>query len=280
MKNAYPAQVIFTQLIDRVRPLSEDADQTLILAHRQELVAQAATHCSNAYPTKSIEIEMGPMRASGAADITIASVQSLISGDRMAKFDPKRFKLVLVDEAHHIVAPGYMKTLDHFGLSKAQLNSPALVGVSATLSRFDGLRLGAALDHIVYHKDYVDMIGEKWLSDVIFTTVESKADISKVKRGATGDFQAAELSRAVNTDQINKITVSSWLVKAKNRKSTLVFCVDLAHVVGLTKTFRAHGVDARFVTGDTPKIERSMTLDSFRAGEFPVLVNCGVFTEG
>jgi ATP-dependent helicase IRC3 len=243
-------------------------------------VEQAARHCKNAYPTKTIEVEMGSLHASGGADITIASVQSLLSGDRMEKFNPKRFKLVLVDEAHHIVAPGYMRTLDHFGLSKPQESSPALVGVSATLSRFDGLRLGAAIDHIVYHKDYIDMIGEKWLSDVLFTTVESKADISKVKRGATGDFQTGELSRAVNTSQINEITVRSWLAKARDRKSTLVFCVDLAHVSGLTNTFRAHGVDARFVTGDTLKTERTSILDSFRAREFPVLVNCGVFTEG
>jgi len=220
------------------------------------------------------------MHASGAADITIASVQSLISGDRISKFDPKRFKLVLVDEAHHVVAPGYLKVLDHFGLSKLQSKSPALVGVSATLSRFDGLRLGAAIDHIVYHKDYIDMIGEKWLSDVIFTTVESTADISKVKRGASGDFQPGDLSQAVNTDRINEITVRTWLAKAKSSESTLVFCVDLAHVSCLTMCFRAHGVDARFVTGDTPKPQRSATLDSFRAGEFPVLLNCGVFTEG
>jgi ATP-dependent helicase IRC3 len=252
----------------------------LIIAHRQELVEQAARHCQNAYPDKSIDIEMGKLHATGAADITVASIASIISGDRMAKFDPERFKLVLVDEAHHIVAPGYLKTLNYFGLSKAQPNSPALVGVSATLSRFDGLRLGAALDQIVYHKDYIDMIGEKWLSDVIFTTVESTADISKVKRGATGDFQAGELSRAVNTAQINDITVRTWLAKAEGRKSTLVFCIDLAHVSELTKAFQARGINARFVTGDTPRAERSATLDGFRAGDFPVLVNCGVFTEG
>ncbi|KAF4636382.1 hypothetical protein G7Y89_g1693 [Cudoniella acicularis] len=272
--------VIFTQLIDRVKPHAEHAEQTLILAHRQELVEQAARHCTNAYPTKSVEIEMSSMHASGTADITVASIQSIISGDRISKFDPKRFKLVLVDEAHHIVAPGYLKTLNYFGLSKAQPHSPALVGVSATLSRFDGLRLGAAIDQIVYHKDYIDMIGEKWLSQVIFTTVQTKADISRVKKGANGDFQPGELSEVVNTSEINKITVRSWLAKAAGRKSTLAFCVDLAHVDGLTNSFREHGIDARFVTGDTPKIERSARLDAFRRGEFPVLVNCGVFTEG
>lgn len=223
---------------------------------------------------------MGSMHASGTADITVASVQSIISGDRISKFNPDRFKLVLVDEAHHIVAPGYLKTLDYFGLSKAQPDSPALVGVSATMSRFDGLRLGAAIDQIVYHKDYIDMIGEKWLSDVCFTTVQTKVDISAVRKGANGDFQPSELSKMVNTEEVNKITVQSWLSKAKNRKSTLVFCADIAHVTGLANTFRAHGIDAQFVTGDTPRSERSARLDSFKRGEFPVLVNCGVFTEG
>jgi ATP-dependent helicase IRC3 len=223
---------------------------------------------------------MGPMHASGYADITVASIQSIVSGDRMSKFNPSLFKLVLVDEAHHIVAPGYMRTLDYFGLSKAQPSSPALVGVSATMSRFDGLRLGAAIDQIVYHKDYIDMIGEKWLSDVTFTTVQSKVDISRVRKGANGDFQPGELSQAVNNEQTNQITVRSWLAKAGSRKSTLVFCVDLAHVAGLTNTFRKHGINAQFVTGDTPKLERSARLESFRKGEFPVLVNCGVFTEG
>ncbi|KAH6659773.1 P-loop containing nucleoside triphosphate hydrolase protein [Truncatella angustata] len=254
--------VIFTQLINRVEAPSQHAGQTLILAHRRELVEQAAKHCTSAYPNKTVDIEMGNIHASGFADITIASIQSITSGDRIDKFDPRRFKLVLVDEAHHIVAPGYLRALEHFGLDQKREGSPTLVGVSATFSRFDGLRLGAAIDEIVYHKDYVDMIGEKWLSDVIFTTVESTADLSMVRGGANGDFQPGDLSRVVNTEQVNEITVRSWLAKAAGRKSTLAFCVDLSHVAGLTQTFRNHGIDARF------------------AQEFPVLINCGVFTEG
>ncbi|MCJ1386706.1 hypothetical protein MMC17_009832 [Xylographa soralifera] len=272
--------VIFTQLVDRVKAPARNATQTLILAHRRELVEQAARHCALAYPTKTIEIEMGNTHASGAADITVASVRSIASGDRMSKFSPERFKLVLVDEAHHIVASSYMETLKHFGLLEPGVESPALVGVSATLSRFDGLRLGAAIDHIVYHKDYVDMIGEKWLSDVIFTTVQSKADISKVSKSNSGDFMQSELSSAVNTNQTNDITVRAWLSRAQHRKSTIVFCVDLAHVSGLTMTFRKHGIDARFVTGNTPSKIRAELLDAFKNGEFPVLLNCGVFTEG
>ena len=124
------------------------------------------------------------------------------------------------------------------------------------------------------------MIGEKWLSNVIFTTVQSKADISQVRKGVNGDFQSGDLSRAINTEETNEITVRAWLARAQGRMSTIGFCVDLTHIAGLTDMFRRHGIDARFVTGDTPKQVRSERLDEFKNGIFPVLLNCGVFTEG
>lgn len=103
---------------------------------------------------------MGNLKASGVADITIASVQSINSRDRIDKYDPDMFKLILVDEAHHVVAAGYLRVLEHFGLqSDDKPATPALVGVSATFSRFDGLALGKAIKHIVYHK-YVDAMWE------------------------------------------------------------------------------------------------------------------------
>ncbi|KAF2161183.1 hypothetical protein M409DRAFT_70011 [Zasmidium cellare ATCC 36951] len=272
--------VIFTHLIDRVAAPTQDATQTLILAHRRELVEQAARHCRNTYPEKSVEIEMAKSQATGLADITVASVQTLQRPDRLMRFDPDRFKLVLVDEAHHIVADSYMNVLHHFKLDSSGEKGPAaLVGVSATFSRHDGLRLGLAIDHIVYHKDYVDMIDDKWLANAVFTTVSTGVNLSKVKV-SQGDFQTGSLSEAVNHEQTNLLTVRAWLEKAKNRRSTLVFCVDLAHVASLTAMFRQHGVDARYVTSDTPTKERADLLEAFKAGHYPVLLNCGIFTEG
>lgn len=124
------------------------------------------------------------------------------------------------------------------------------------------------------------MIEENWLCDVIFTTAEIKADLTKVSTGANGDFQAAALSRAINTDETNQLVVKTWMAKAKDRHSTLIFCVDLSHVTNLTTLFRQSGVDAQFVTGETPAKVRSARIDAFRKRQFPVLLNCGVFTEG
>ncbi|KAJ5495475.1 ATP-dependent helicase IRC3 [Penicillium diatomitis] len=271
--------VIFTQLISRIPPRSVEATKTMIIVHRRELVEQAAKHCRLAYPDKIVEIEMGNSVATGHGDIIIASVQTLARG-RIHKFDPNLFKLILVDEAHHIVARSYREALGHFGLKEPSASAPVLVGVSATFARFDGLKLGAAIDHIVYHKDYVDMIGDNWLSNAIFTTVKSEANLSEVKKDKFGDFALGSLSKAVNTATTNDITVRAWMANAQDRKSTLVFCVDVEHAKQLTARFREHGVDARYITANTHKTVRSEQLEAFRNQYFPVLLNCGLFTEG
>lgn len=251
----------------------------MIIVHRRELVEQAAKHCRLAYPDLSVEIEMGNNVATGQGDIIIASVQTLARG-RIGKFDPAEFKLILVDEAHHIVARSYRNALGHFGLNESSPNTPVLVGVSATFSRFDGLKLGAAIDHIVYHKDYVDMIEDKWLADAVFTTVKSGANLSKVKKDSFGDFALGSLSKAVNTVNTNNVTVRAWMANAEDRKSTLVFCVDIEHTQQLTATFREHGIDARYITSNTHKNVRVEQIEAFKNQEFSVLLNCGLFTEG
>jgi len=188
--------------------------------------------------------------------------------------------LILIDEAHHAAAPTYLKVLDYFGASTKE-SEVVVVGVSATLSRLDGLKLGTALDEIVYHRDYIEMIGEKWLSDVKFTTVQTDIDLRQVRNNKFGDFSVGQLSRVVNTTQANEITVRAWLDRAQNdRKSTLVFCVDLEHVRDMTNTFRQYGVDARFITSKTQVSDRHALIQQFKNREFPVLVNCGIFTEG
>jgi ATP-dependent helicase IRC3 len=124
------------------------------------------------------------------------------------------------------------------------------------------------------------MINEKWLTDVIFTTVAIRADLSKVKSKAGGDFQTAALSRAINTPENNEATFLAWKERAGDRKATLIFCVDVKHIHDLTNTFRRHGIESHFVTGESATKARSATLDAFKRGEYPVLLNCGVFTEG
>jgi ATP-dependent helicase IRC3 len=124
------------------------------------------------------------------------------------------------------------------------------------------------------------MSDENWLARAIFTSVRIKADLSKVSSGKDGDFQTAALSNVVNTAENNDATFLAWQERAANRLSTLVFCVDVQHVRDLTATFQRHGVEAHYVTGETPVKLRNEMVDAFKGRKFPVLLNCSVFTEG
>jgi ATP-dependent helicase IRC3 len=64
------------------------------------------------------------------------------------------------------------------------------------------------------------------------------------------------------------------------RTSTLGFAVDIQHVKDLTAAFRMKDIDARYLTSETSSDERADLLHAFRQGEFPVLINCGILTEG
>jgi ATP-dependent helicase IRC3 len=62
------------------------------------------------------------------------------------------------------------------------------------------------------------------------------------------------------------------------RHSTIIFAVNVEHIGDIVKVFREAGVDARGVHGATKRTLRDETIDSFKAGEFPVLVNCGNYS--
>ncbi|EEB08892.2 ATP-dependent DNA helicase Irc3 [Schizosaccharomyces japonicus yFS275] len=269
--------VVFSHLIDRVQPIRPNANQCLILLHRKELAQQAFRHCRALYPEKTIEIEMGDKHASGMADITIASVLSL-KNERLQKFDPDKFKLILIDEAHHSASMSYTRVLNHFqAISSA---SPVyVVGVTATLFRADGKGLFVGFDDIVYHRHFIDMIKENWLVDTKVIRVSWSVD-HKLAASHNHEDEKLFALQATNQVAINEIP-RAWMEHAQGtRSSTLVFCVNIEHAYKVSNAFRNFGIDARMVSGRTPAELRHTTIQDFRDKRFPVLVNCSILNEG
>lgn len=124
------------------------------------------------------------------------------------------------------------------------------------------------------------MLEDGWLSPAKSTTVQADLALDTVAINRLGDFRTAALSRTINTETINDLVVRTYLYRASERRSTLVFCVDLDHVAKLTQAFRDAGIDARSVSSLSQPQLRKDTIAGFGKGEFPVLVNCEVLTEG
>ncbi|KAI0032731.1 P-loop containing nucleoside triphosphate hydrolase protein [Vararia minispora EC-137] len=292
---------VFVSLLSRLESRNEAKKDAvpkgfLVIVNSIELARQTAELAQKMRPDWDVDLEQGQRyHAQGDADLTVATYQTLLRPERLCKFTPERIDAVVVDEAHHAAAPSYRRILSHFDneiispdhSSTTPLPLPRthpgipIFGFSATFSRHDGLALGSVFQRIVYHRDFLEMIKEQWLCNVRFTTVRANIDLKQVTINShSGDFNATSLAHVINTGTVNKLVVQAWMDKAHDRKSTLVFCVNLAHVRDLTNTFRAFGVDARYLHAGTPAMDRKELVSAFRRGEYPVLVNCAILTEG
>ncbi|KAJ1837625.1 DEAD DEAH box helicase, partial [Coemansia sp. RSA 2708] len=267
--------VVFSNLIQRIPPPTPAATKTLVLAHREELLAQAARQIQQASQSQLVvEIDQGARVANPAADVIVASVPTLgrESGERLARYQPERFKCIVIDEAHHAAAETYRRILDHFA-------GVFVWGCSATLHRHDGLGLNRVFDKIVYQKRFIDMIREGWLATLRVTTVRTATRLDAV-RSYAGEFSPASLSATVNCAERNMAVVQAHRTLAAGRASTLVFAVDVAHAQALTLAFNHYGTHAEYILGTTSTADRERILGEFRAGRLPVVVNCGILTEG
>ncbi|KAK0478204.1 P-loop containing nucleoside triphosphate hydrolase protein [Armillaria novae-zelandiae] len=283
---------VFISLLNRLPQINKHGKRALVIVNSVELARQSAEQVVRLFPHWSVEIEQGGKHiASGRADVTIATYQTLIQPERIKKFKPAALKAIIIDEAHHAAALSYRRILSHFDASiphPEALPTAAdpghkipIVGFSATFSRHDGLKLGAVFDRIVYHQDFLTMIQDQWLCPVRFTTTRADMNLNAVTvNSRSGDFNATSLAHVVNTEMVNTLVVQTWLEKAATRKSTLVFCVNVAHVHLLTQAFRQFGIDARYIYAKTPAPERKALIAAFKAGKFPILVNCAILTEG
>jgi superfamily II DNA or RNA helicase len=99
--------VIFSHLID------QRGGRSLVLAHRDELIRQAADKLLMVNPGLDIGIVKASDNEMGT-NVIVASVQTLSRERRLKEFGAD-FKTVVVDEAHHAVAPTYQRILEHVG---------------------------------------------------------------------------------------------------------------------------------------------------------------------
>lgn len=256
--------VVFSSaIIDR-------GSSALILAHRDELLKQAADKLIEVAP--ELEMSVGFVKAKlndVGSQIVVASVQTLASTKRLQQL-PSEWGLVIVDEAHHAVAPTYQRILEHVA------GSP-IAGFTATAGRA-GL---ANTFTLRYSKSLLEMILAGYLTDLRGVRVNLDLDLSSVRRSnrGRGDFVDADLGEAMEAANASDRTVDAWREHAHGRKG-LVFCATIANSQEMAADFRKAGYRAAHLDGTTEPGERRGILKALTAGELDVVCNVGVLTEG
>jgi ATP-dependent helicase IRC3 len=248
--------------------------QMIVVAHREELVQQAAEEIALWNPTVSIAVDMAEQKADGREDVIVASVQTLgtARSQRLSKYDPARCCWLIPDEAHHATASTYGRIIDHFMVNPAA----TLVGFTATVNRADGVALGSVFDEIVFQYDMLDGILAGWLSDVHGFMLRTGTDISKIG-SSNGDFKEQELTDAVNTPQRNEAIVKAWIDRCWPRQ-TMVFSKNVVHAKDMCAAFQRQGIRAAYSWGEDK--ERHSKLALFKSGQLDVIINCQLWLEG
>lgn len=261
--------VIFTNL-EKVRP---DSYPMLVVAHREELLDQAAEKLAMSNPSLKVGKEQAQHRADRDCDVVVASIQTLgrAGSDRIEKWHPSHFKTIVIDEAHHAAASTYQNLLDYF---KPQLT----LGVTATPQRGDNVKLIGTFDEVVYYKSILELIEAGYLCNLVGYRVDTNCDISDVHSNA-GDYVVDELVKAIDTPERNALVVKAYNDLTPGEKC-LVFAANVEHANALGEAFERGGHNTAVVLGSTDRSTRAEIYGRLQSGSLKVVVNVGVLTEG
>eukprot|EP00842_Homolaphlyctis_polyrhiza_P006744 jgi/Hompol1/7070/HPOL_005174-RA len=282
--------VTFAKMIPRIEPPLPTATKTLVLAHRTELIQQAYLQIKRHCPNLSLSVDMAARKGEMNSDVIIASVASLgqIDARRLQRYNPKHFKCIIVGtyaaalQAHHATAETYQRVLRHMGAFDE--DSHILVwGCSATLRRQDGRALAPTFQTIGYEKPVMGMIRDGWLCDLSINKVTTETSLASVRESkVTGDYTESSLAKAIDNAQRNRLIARVYVEKAVplGCKSTLVFAANIDHINSLVQTFQNEGVNVAAIHSKLADYERQQVIKNFSEGRIPVLINCGIITEG
>lgn len=256
--------IIFSKIASE---LVKTGERVLILAHRGELLTQAAEKLKAATGLDSC-LEKAESSCLGKPErVVVGSVQTLGKNSRLERFTPDYFDTIIIDEAHHCMADTYQRVLNYFSEAK-------VLGVTATPNRSDMKDLGNFFDCLAYEYNMVDAIRDGYLSPISVRVAPLDINITEVATAA-GDYVASSLSAAIEPylDAIAEKMVEYCL----DRK-VMVFTPLIKTSEKMVTALNRVGFRACEVNGNSE--DRIEKIESFSRGDYNVIVSSLLLTEG
>ena len=242
-------------------------DRVLILAHRDELLNQAADKLQKSTGLITAKEKAEESCLGSWFRVVVGSVQSMMRENRLSKFPEDYFSTIIIDEAHHCLTDSYQRVLEHF-------DGARVLGVTATPDRSDMRNLGQYFDSLAYEYTLPRAIKEGYLCRIQAMTVPLNIDISGVKT-QSGDYALADVGTALDPylEQI-----ADEMKKHCADRKTVVFLPLIKTSQKFCHLLQSRGFRAAEVNGESEN--RAEILSAFDRGEYDVLCNSMLLTEG
>lgn len=242
-------------------------DRVLILAHRGELLEQAADKLQRSTGLVSAVEKAESTCLDSWFRVVVGSVQTLQRTARLERFPQDYFGTIIIDEAHHAITDGYRRILDYFSGAK-------VLGVTATPDRGDMRNLGEVFDSLAFEYKLTDAIKEGYLCKIMAQTIPLQLDITSVTLSG-GDYAVGDLGTAL--DPYLEQIAAEMARRCKSRK-TVVFLPLIKTSQKFRDLLNTYGFRAAEVNGQSD--DRRQVLADFDAGKYNVLCNSMLLTEG
>lgn len=242
-------------------------DRVLILAHRGELLEQAADKLQRSTGLVSAVEKAESTCLDSWFRVVVGSVQTLQRTARLERFPQDYFCTIIIDEAHHAITDGYRRILDYFSGAR-------VLGVTATPDRGDMRNLGEVFDSLAFEYKLTDAIKEGYLCKIMAQTIPLKLDITSVTMSG-GDYAVGDLGTAL--DPYLEQIAAEMANRCKSRK-TVVFLPLIKTSQKFRDLLNTHGFRAAEVNGQSD--DRRQVLADFDADKYNVLCNSMLLTEG
>jgi superfamily II DNA or RNA helicase len=256
--------IVFSKVIeDRVKL----GERVLVLAHRGELLDQAADKLEKSTGLKCATEKAEQTSIGSWYRVVVGSVQTLQREKRLQQFTKDFFNTIVIDEAHHSISESYQRVLAHF-------EDANVLGVTATPDRGDMKNLGVYYESLAYEYTLPKAIKSGYLSPIKALTIPLKLDLTSVGQ-QSGDFKLGDLGNALDP-YLESIAEEMWKV-AQDRK-IVVFTPLVTTSKKFMRLLNEKGFRAAEVNGESK--DRAEVLADFDSGKYNVLCNSMLLTEG
>jgi len=234
---------LFAEMVRKTR------GEALVLTHRQELKEQHEKLFRNL----------------GIENARVAMI--LTEANRLGQYEKP--SLIVADEAHLSRSNSWMRVIEYY--------NTWTVGMTATPVRLDGKPLGDVFSTLIEGVDVKWLIEHQNLAPYEYyapTLIETDG-----LRTVAGDYVVSDLEKLMNERAVYGNVIESYQRFAPGERS-IVYCVSVEHARETADAFNSYGIRAEFLFAGTPAGRRKQVLEDFRRGEFTVLCNVGIISEG
>lgn len=200
--------------------------------------------------------------------VQIASIPTL--KNRLHIFKPD---YVFIDEAHLSMSTGWQSVVDFYVKAGAKI-----IGLSGSPERLDGKPLGSIWQTMVMGPSVRWLIDRGYLS-TYRAFAPAGIDLMDGVHTRGGDYVQSEVEEIMKGKAVLKDAVKKWKKYAAGKR-TIAFTRSRESSERLAAQFRAEGVVAVALDGETPQEDRRAAFLGFANRQIDIIVNCALFCEG